>query len=88
MKIIVTDVRTGDHVPTSLVFSGPRDEVWDEWQSRVWPLLVPVERTRFEVALLGDDGELLEVGGLDERGFTRLNEAPPSPVEIAVPFEP
>ncbi len=88
MTIIVTDARTSDRVPTPLVFNELRGEVWDEWQSRVCPLLVPIERTQFEVVLLGDEGEPLEVGGLDESGFTQLNEAPSLRFNVAVPFEP
>lgn len=49
---------------------------------------MPVERTCFEVSLLEDDDALLEVGGLDEHGFTLLNEAPPDRVDLRVPFLP
>ena len=58
-----------------------------EWENRVWPLLVSVEETLFEVALLDDDGELIEVGGLDVRGYTLLNETPPSVVEHPIGIE-
>ena len=87
MRIRVTDVRVEPWVETTLGFAGSDDMVLHEWENRVWPLLVSVEETLFEVALLDDDGELIEVGGLDVRGYTLLNETPPSVVEHPIGFE-
>jgi hypothetical protein len=88
MRIVVVDVRVTPPLETALRFESDHEAVWREWKERVWPLLVPVEATRFEVALLDDDGSLLEVGGLDERGFTLLNESPPNRVENPVRWSP
>ena len=88
-KITVFDVRSGAHHATDLLFEAGEEQTWTEWQKRVWPLLVPVEQTAFEVSLLDHAGELIEVGGISEVGFTRLNEAPPIPhLGERVPFEP
>ena len=88
MKIVVHDVRRGEFETTGLAFSGNDEMVLREWNERVWKLLVPVEEVCFEVRLEDDGGELIEVGGLDERGYALLNEAPPSLVRQRVRFEP
>jgi hypothetical protein len=82
-------VRSGLHRATDLLFEAGEEQTWTEWQVRVWPLLVPVEQTDFEVSLLDHAGELIEVGGLSEAGFTLLNVAPPIlHFGERVPFEP
>lgn len=88
-KITVFDVRSGSHRATDLLFEAGEEQAWTEWQERIWPLLVPVEQTAFEVSPLNHPGELIEVGGISEAGFTLLIEAPPIPhLGERVPFEP
>jgi hypothetical protein len=80
MKIVIFDVRRGIHELTNLEFTGTDVAVFDEFQ-RIFEHFVSIEETCFEVQLLDEHDELLEVGGIDVRGYTMLNEAPPPYVQ-------